>query len=65
MASGLITGEALMGIIVAIPIVILKQMDIEMPLWEGKVPFGGVIGVILLAGMAFWLYQTTVRNKPR
>jgi putative OPT family oligopeptide transporter len=63
MASGLITGEALMGIIVAIPIVILKGVGIEMPLWEGKVPLGGVIGVILLAGMSFWLYQTTVRNR--
>ena len=63
MASGLITGEALMGIIVAIPIVILKGMDIEMPLWDGKVPFGGVIGVILLVGISFWLYQATIRNK--
>jgi uncharacterized oligopeptide transporter (OPT) family protein len=34
MASGLITGEALMGIGVAIPIVILKQFDKSMPLWE-------------------------------
>jgi putative OPT family oligopeptide transporter len=63
MASGLITGEALMGIIVAIPIVILKQMDIEMPLWEGKVPFGGVTGVILLACIAFWLCYTAIKSR--
>ncbi len=63
MASGLITGEALMGILVAIPIVLLKQRDIEMPLWEGVVPFGGLIGVILLAFVTLWLYQTTVKDK--
>ena len=63
MASGLITGEALMGILVAIPIVILKQRDIEMPLWEGVVPFGGTIGVILLAFVTFWLYRTAIREK--
>jgi len=31
-ASGLITGEALMGILLAIPIIILKQFDIDLPL---------------------------------
>ncbi|MHC4205045.1 MAG: OPT family oligopeptide transporter [Planctomycetota bacterium] len=30
-ASGLITGEALMGILLAIPIIILKQFSIDMP----------------------------------
>jgi putative OPT family oligopeptide transporter len=30
-ASGLITGEALMGILLAIPIIILKQFDIDLP----------------------------------
>ena len=31
-ASGLITGEALMGILLAIPIILLKQIDISLPL---------------------------------
>lgn len=63
MASGLITGEAVMGILVAIPIVILKQHEIEMPLWEGKIPFGSLIGVILLGFVTFWLYRTTVKEQ--
>ncbi len=63
MASGLITGEAIMGILVAIPIVILKQRGIEMPLWEGKTPFGGLIGVVLLVFVTLWLYRATVRAK--
>jgi putative OPT family oligopeptide transporter len=65
MASGLITGEAVMGILVAIPIVILKQYEIEMPLWEGVIPFGSLIGVILLALVTFWLYRTTVKEQQR
>ncbi len=63
MASGLITGEAIMGILVAIPIVILKQYEIEMPLWEGMIPLGGPVGVVLLAFVTFWLYHATVKGK--
>lgn len=63
MASGLITGEALMGIGVAIPIVILKQFDKSMPLWE----FAGfgiddILGIGLLLAVTFWLYQVTVKK---
>ncbi|MHC4521079.1 MAG: OPT family oligopeptide transporter, partial [Planctomycetota bacterium] len=67
MASGLITGEALMGILVAIPIVILKQFEIDLPIIEhytgGIMPFGGIVGVGLLLIVTFWLYMTTVRRK--
>lgn len=67
MASGLITGEALMGIVVAIPIVVLKQVEIELPIIEhytGDImPFGGLVGIILLAFVTLWLYVTTVRSR--
>jgi uncharacterized oligopeptide transporter (OPT) family protein len=33
-ASGLITGEALMGIILAVPIILLKQIDVTLPYWN-------------------------------
>jgi branched-subunit amino acid ABC-type transport system permease component len=29
----LITGEALMGILLAIPIILLKSIDVELPYW--------------------------------
>lgn len=32
-ASGLITGEALMGILLAVPIILLKSIDVELPYW--------------------------------
>jgi putative OPT family oligopeptide transporter len=69
MASGLITGEALMGILVAIPIVVLKQFEIELPIIEhytgAIMPFGGVVGVVLLALVTLWLYMTTIRNRQK
>ncbi|MFQ6034767.1 MAG: OPT family oligopeptide transporter, partial [Sedimentisphaerales bacterium] len=61
-ASGLITGEALMGIGLAVPIVILKQYEIDLPIIKhffGKtMPFGGWLGTVLLLGVAYWLYST-------
>jgi uncharacterized oligopeptide transporter (OPT) family protein len=67
MASGLITGEALMGILVAIPIVVLKQFDIELPIIEHftghLMPFGSIVGVVLLAFVTLWLFLTTIRSR--
>jgi hypothetical protein len=61
-ASGLITGEALMGILLAIPIILLKQFEIDLPIiehfFEKTMPFGGWLGAVLLLGVAYWLYIT-------
>ncbi len=65
-ASGLITGEALMGITLAIPIVILKQYEIDLPiikhLWGKMMPFSNWLGAVLLIGVAYWLYRTARGN---
>jgi putative OPT family oligopeptide transporter len=65
-ASGLITGEALMGIILAIPIVILKRYEIALPylehVYKRTLPYGSVIGTILLLAVAYWLYRTARGN---
>ena len=65
-ASGLITGEALMGILLAIPIILLKQFNIDLPIikhFSGSVmPYGSWLGTVLLIGVAYWLYRTIV-NK--
>ena len=55
-AAGLITGEALMGIIIAIPIVVVGSGEIlTLPdNWQ----FGGWLGLLLLAGIALMLYRT-------
>jgi hypothetical protein len=59
-ASGLITGEALMGIIIAIPIVLLKKWC-KFPLWE--MPYGAILGTVLLLGVAAWLYSVAAGKK--
>jgi uncharacterized oligopeptide transporter (OPT) family protein len=68
-ASGLITGEALMGIVLAIPIVILKQYEIDLPIIEylfGRtMPFGGWLGAVLLLGVAYWLYRTARGSRTQ
>ncbi len=66
-ASGLITGEALMGILLAIPIVILKQYKIDLPIikhfWGRTLPLGGLLGTVLLIGVAYWLYVAARGGK--
>ena len=61
-ASGLITGEALLGILLAIPIILLKQFNIDLPIIEHitgvAMPYGSWLGAVLLVGVAYWLYKT-------
>jgi uncharacterized oligopeptide transporter (OPT) family protein len=53
-ASGLITGEALVGILMAIPIVATGRPDV-LALVE-RFPLGAWPGLLLLVGVAWWLY---------
>lgn len=61
-SAGLITGEALMGIFIAIPIVITGSGDV-LALPE-SMHFGGWLGLILLAFIAWLLYRYSVRRDP-
>ncbi|MCK4958151.1 MAG: OPT/YSL family transporter, partial [Planctomycetes bacterium] len=54
-ASGLITGEALIGILLAVPIVITANPDV---LAVMKDPIGAWPGLALLVVIAVWLYRT-------
>jgi len=59
-AAGLITGEAMVGILLAIPIVASSNADV-LAFWgehEGVLP-----GVILLAAVVYWLYRTATRME--
>ncbi|MCZ6536511.1 MAG: oligopeptide transporter, OPT family [Gammaproteobacteria bacterium] len=59
-SAGLITGEALMGIFIAIPIVAVGSADV-LALPEA-VHFGGWLGLIMLASVAMLLYRLAVRE---
>ncbi len=59
-ASGLITGEALMGIALAVPIVVAGNADV---LAIADAPLGPWPGVVLLAAVTAWLAVTASRGK--
>jgi putative OPT family oligopeptide transporter len=63
-AAGLITGEALMGILMAIPIVVAERGDaLALP---AGLQIGGsageVAGLVFLAGIGWWLYRVGARK---
>jgi len=57
-AAGLISGEALMGIVIAIPIVITSKADALAlaPAWQ----FGQWLGLLVLAALGWWLCRTAL-----
>lgn len=65
MASGLITGESLMGIIIAIPIVLGKQYGWKIPLIQGGWFGDKVLGAAMLALLAVWLYRVATRTDSK
>jgi len=60
-AAGMITGEALMGILIAIPIVTSGRADV-LALPEA-LHFGGWLGLVIVGGLAWMLYRTGVRRS--
>jgi putative OPT family oligopeptide transporter len=60
-AAGLITGEALMGIAIAFPIVYSERLDVlNLPT---SLQFGGWLGLLLLGVIAWLLYRVSVRDR--
>ncbi len=57
-AAGLITGEALIGIILAIPIAITRDPNV---LATGSLGLGSIPGIFLLALVAYYLYRTAAK----
>ena len=61
-AAGLITGEALMGIFIAIPIVAAGRADVlALP---ADMQLGRGFGLVLLAIIGWLLYRTAVKVRP-
>jgi putative OPT family oligopeptide transporter len=61
-SAGLITGEALMGIFIAIPIVVVGSADI-LALPEA-LHFGGWLGLAMLAVVGVLLFMVAVNQSP-
>ncbi|WP_020650749.1 OPT family oligopeptide transporter [Solimonas variicoloris] len=60
-SAGLITGEALTGILIAIPIVVSGRADV-LALPAG-LQFGQAVGLVVLAAVAWLLYRTAARTR--
>jgi putative OPT family oligopeptide transporter len=60
-AAGLITGEALMGIAIAIPIVLTERADV-LALPE-QFHFGQVVGLVVLAIVGWLMYRTGAKSN--
>ncbi len=60
LSSGLITGEALMGILVAVPIFITEQKD-----WWPTISGFSLLGPVLFLGMIYWIYSTVYEKINR
>lgn len=58
-ASGLITGEALIGILLAIPVAIYGRSNVLHLMDE---PLPSVIGVVVILGIGYWIVKAT-RNS--
>jgi putative OPT family oligopeptide transporter len=56
-ASGLITGEALIGILLAVPIVIWERNVFDL-----HYVLPGLIGLACLLGVCFWVYKSATRS---
>ncbi len=62
-SAGLITGEALMGIFIAIPIVLTGRADV-LALPE-NMQFGGWLGLLLLSFIAWLLYRYATKPEEK
>jgi putative OPT family oligopeptide transporter len=59
-ASGLITGEALLGILLAIPFAIQESTDALRLVPESFAPIASWLGFLAIAGFTYWLYRVAV-----
>ena len=60
-AAGLITGEALVGILMAIPIV--KSGDPDVFALSESLQFGGSVGLVIIAMVCYWMYRVAAAKS--
>jgi uncharacterized oligopeptide transporter (OPT) family protein len=62
-ASGLITGEALVGILLAIPFAAAQSNKVlQLPLGESWSTPAEIIGVVAFVGFCVWLYKVASKR---
>ena len=61
-SSGLITGEALIGILLAIPFAYFESTDVLQIVPEGFGPYADWLGGLAAIGFCIWLYRVAVKK---
>ncbi len=61
-ASGLITGEALVGIVLAVPFALAQSTDVLTLAPDGFEPVADVLGILAFLTFVFWLYRVARRT---
>jgi putative OPT family oligopeptide transporter len=56
-SSGLIAGEALIGILLAVPFAIYESANVLRIVPEGFTPIARILGMVLFLGFMVWLYR--------
>lgn len=62
LACGLVAGSALMGVILAIPFVIVGSSDALTLVPKSFLPIANVLGILTLLGLCYWLYYTCLKK---
>jgi putative OPT family oligopeptide transporter len=62
-SSGLITGEAIVGILLAIPFAAFQSTEVLRLVPAPFEPYASVTGVLALSGLGWWLYRVVVRRS--
>lgn len=60
-AAGLITGEALVGILMAVPIVIYENADVLAV--NESLRMGSIAGIVVIAAVVLWLYRVSAARE--
>lgn len=61
LACGLVAGNALMGVILAIPFVLKGSADALALVGKGFAPIANIVGLVAIALICYWLYYTSVK----
>lgn len=62
LACGVVAGAALMGVILAVPFVLMGGSDALRVMPASLDPLAGVLGVLAMLALCWWLYRTAVKQ---
>nr|MCH9644040.1 oligopeptide transporter, OPT family [Gammaproteobacteria bacterium] len=59
LACGMVAGAAIMGVLLAIPFVIMGSSDALSIVSPSFLPIAGILGVLSIIGLSYWLIAVT------